>query len=105
MSLALVGKIFFCLSDCLFQVFLRVLPNVPLLLPNQPHNFPNQAGALAEREKRETEVAGFKIDSRNVSCLVPHVFQEGYVRVFCTSQDGRKVQQAVRAFEIWGDSQ
>jgi hypothetical protein len=61
----------------------------------------SKAGDLAERERRETEATGFRIHADSVSCLVPHVFQEEYVRVYCKSRDARTVDLAVRAFKTW----
>ena len=60
-----------------------------------------KAGALAEREQREAEQPGFKIHAGSVSCLVPHIFQEEYLRVFCRSRNKAKVARAVRAFNVW----
>ena len=60
-----------------------------------------KAGALAQREQAESDAVGFRIHADSVSCLVPHVFQEEYLRVFCKSTDKAKVAQAARAFSIW----
>ena len=43
------------------------------------------------------------IPSSKVSCLIPHVFEERYVRCFCRPRDAAKRRAAEKAFVRWSE--
>lgn len=53
---------------------------------------------------RTSSMEGRSLGRDQVSCFIPHIFQETYVRLYCTSSDPRHLRISRDAFEAWCES-